>query len=263
MEAVRAARSAIFTSAASVAPAGPVAADAAYPARRLRRGLTAAVCGGHDTDTVAAIAGGLLGASAMPVAAGAARLAELRSRGLIALADAIACPPRLGGQLRHSYSRWPDATHGLATLMTTASGSAASDAERLRQDEWNAGTLTVDSDGEYPFRCGTAAEWVRLLDSDPVMVRVSAHAATGLRPSVKLLAELNSVQCGTLTATGNLHAGVVVVSQTISPVALTRPVLGQALDAVGGIADDIGLLLAGRPSGNGRDHGLSARQLGR
>lgn len=46
-----------------------------------------------------------------------------------------------------------------------------------------------------------------------------------------------------------LHSGVVVVSQTISPYGLTGPVLAQALKAVGGLADDIGLLLAGMFNG--------------
>lgn len=121
--------------------------------------------------------------------------------------------------------------------------------ERLLQDEWDTRTVTVDGDGDYPFRCGTAAGWVQVTSSDPVMVRVFAHAATGLRPSLKLLSELNSIQCRTLSASVMLHAGVVVVAQTISPIALTRPVLAQALNAVGGIADDIGVLLAGMFNG--------------
>jgi hypothetical protein len=36
----------------------------------------------------------------------------------------------------------------------------------------------------------------------------------------------------------------VVVSQTLSPIGLTRPVLAQALDAVATVADDIGTLFA-------------------
>ena len=122
--------------------------------------------------------------------------------------------------------------------------------ERLLQDEWNVGRVTVDEDGDYPFRTGTAACWVRVLDSNPVMVRVFAHAAFGVRPTLKLMIELNDIQNRTLSATVSLRDGVVMVSQTISPVGLTRPVLCQAVHAVGGVADDIGLLLASMFNGS-------------
>lgn len=78
--------------------------------------------------------------------------------------------------------------------------------ERLLQEEWDTCRVTVDDDGDYPFRCGIAAGWVQAMESDPVMVRVFAHAATGLGPSLKLFAELNSIQCRTLSAT--VHAAL-------------------------------------------------------
>jgi hypothetical protein len=40
--------------------------------------------------------------------------------------------------------------------------------ERLLQDEWATERVIVDDDGDYPFQAGTAAAWVRVLDSDPV-----------------------------------------------------------------------------------------------
>lgn len=49
--------------------------------------------------------------------------------------------------------------------------------ERLLQDEWDVCRVTTDGDGDHPFRNGTAADWVAVLDSEPVMVRVFAHAA--------------------------------------------------------------------------------------
>jgi hypothetical protein len=117
--------------------------------------------------------------------------------------------------------------------------------ERLLEDEWDVCRLSADSDGDYPFRAGTAACWVQLTDHDPPMVRVLAHAAVDVPRSAKLLAELNDIQNRALTATVRWCEGSVLVSQTLSPHGLNRKTLRQALQAVGGVADSIGLLLAG------------------
>jgi hypothetical protein len=116
--------------------------------------------------------------------------------------------------------------------------------ERLLQDEWHECRVTTDDEGDYPFRDGTAAGWVTVLDSRPVLVRVFAHAARGLKPTAKLFTELNEIQRRALSASIMLYDDVVVVQQTISPIDLSGPVLAQALRAVGGVADDIGILLA-------------------
>ena len=116
--------------------------------------------------------------------------------------------------------------------------------ELLLQEEWGACRVLSDEDGDFPFRHGTAACYVSVLDTEPPMVRVFAHAAYGLKPTLKVFRELNEIQHRTLTARVELRRDVVVVSQTLSPVGLTRPVLAQAMDAVATVADDIGTLLA-------------------
>lgn len=121
--------------------------------------------------------------------------------------------------------------------------------ERLLQDEWQVCRVATDDDGDYPFREGTAACWVTVLDSEPVLVRVFAHAARSVKASQRLFAELNAIQGRALSAAVLLDGDVVVVQQTLSPVGLTGPVLAQALRAVSGIADDIGILIAGMFNG--------------
>jgi len=121
--------------------------------------------------------------------------------------------------------------------------------ERLLQGEWDVCRLTVDEDGDWPYRTGTAACWVTVMDTEPTMVRVFAHAATGIRPSLKLLTELNEIQGRALSATILVQGRAVLVSQTISPISLTQPVLAQAMRSVGGVANDIGVLIAGMFSG--------------
>lgn len=117
--------------------------------------------------------------------------------------------------------------------------------ELLLAEEWQLCRVPVDSDGDWFYCRGTAACWVSVIDTAPVMVRVFAHAARDLKRSLKLLSELNDIERRALSVSVVLEYGTVVVSQTVSPVGLTRPVLAQAVNAVGGVADDIGLLLAG------------------
>jgi hypothetical protein len=116
--------------------------------------------------------------------------------------------------------------------------------EVLLQREWDVCRVAVDCDGDFPFRRGTAACYVSVLDTDPPMVRAFAHAAYGLKPTLKVLRELNEIQRRSLSARVELRNDVVVVSQTISPLGLDQPVLAQAMDAVATLADDIGSLLA-------------------
>ena len=116
--------------------------------------------------------------------------------------------------------------------------------EQLLESAWGVCRVAPDGDGDYPFRHGTAACWVAVLPTAPVMVRVFAHAALGLKPTLRLFRELNDIERRALSCSVLLEGDAVVVSQTISPIGLTEPVLEQALLAVGGVAEDIGLLLA-------------------
>ena len=103
--------------------------------------------------------------------------------------------------------------------------------ELLLQREWDVCRVLSDDDGDFPFRHGTAACYVSVLDLEPPLVRVFAHAAYGLRPTLKVLREINEIQARSATARVELRNDVVVVSQTLSPVGLAQPVLAQALDA--------------------------------
>jgi hypothetical protein len=76
------------------------------------------------------------------------------------------------------------------------------------------------------------------------MVRVFAHAATGVRQTFKLLRELNEIQLSARSASIAVAGDVVIVWQTLSPIGLSGPVLRQALTAVGGVADSVGMLVA-------------------
>ncbi len=60
------------------------------------------------------------------------------------------------------------------------------------QDIWEQHELHTDDDGDWPYRWGTAACWVRLvLDQAQSCVRVFAHAAHGVKGNAAVLRELN------------------------------------------------------------------------
>ena len=116
--------------------------------------------------------------------------------------------------------------------------------EVLLQREWDVCRVNIDADGDVAFRSGTAACWVSVLDSEPPMVRVWAHAAHGIRATLPVLRELNELQGKTVSAHLHHSDGCIVVSQTLSPIGLTGEVLMQAVDAVSSVASDVGPLFA-------------------
>jgi hypothetical protein len=118
--------------------------------------------------------------------------------------------------------------------------------ERLLQDEWGRPNVCADAEGDYLVPpTGTAACWISMVPiGDHHLIRIWAHAAVGLRKSMKLLNELNDIQLRcTSVALGLCANGSVTVSQTISPLGLTPPTLMQSIAGVIAVAEDIGVLL--------------------
>ena len=116
-------------------------ASEVFRADHLRLALEAAVRGGHDTDTVAAIAGGLLGAvygaSAVP---SRWRLAlqgwpGLTTRGLVQLATKIIRKGR-PDEFDYTYGGFPEARNPSSIPTTTRCGSAASPLCRSCPRKW-------------------------------------------------------------------------------------------------------------------------------
>jgi hypothetical protein len=116
--------------------------------------------------------------------------------------------------------------------------------ERCLEDHWGIHPLTVDDDGDYSFRWGTAHCFVTIVNGDPSFVRVWAFAARLPKRSKRLLSELNEINQGLLTAHVYWNGDTVIAEQTIHADGLTTETLGQACLAVGGTADDIGTLFA-------------------
>jgi hypothetical protein len=116
--------------------------------------------------------------------------------------------------------------------------------ERCLEDYWGVHPLIVDSDGDYPFRSGTAHGFVSVLTTSPPLVRVWAIAARVPKRSLKLLCELNDINQHALTAHVYWNGESVIAEQTIYADNLTTETLGRACLGVGVEAEGIGTLLA-------------------
>ncbi len=117
--------------------------------------------------------------------------------------------------------------------------------ERTVRQMWPADQVRTDPDGSFEFRFGCAAGWLTVLDTAPIMVRVTAHAAYDIDACESLWSELNDIQLATLSAAVAWCDGTVFVTQTLDPAGVNVTTLAQAVRAVGGVADNIGPLLAG------------------
>ena len=112
------------------------------------------------------------------------------------------------------------------------------------QDIWDVRRVHIDDDGDVPFRSGTAACWVSVIDADPLFVRVWAYAVTGIKPTAPVLRELNEINRRSRTATAYWADAAVVVEQTLHADGVDRTTLLHACEAVSTVANGLGVMAA-------------------
>ncbi len=116
--------------------------------------------------------------------------------------------------------------------------------ERCLQDIWGLCRVEVDSDGDYPYRVGTAACWVSVHDMGPATVEVFGHAALGVPRSEKLLRELNELNVASGVPTFYWSGGFVVAKHSLLAASVDRKQLRRVCGAIGGAANHVGTLMA-------------------
>jgi Putative bacterial sensory transduction regulator len=116
--------------------------------------------------------------------------------------------------------------------------------EKLLRELGDDEAVHEDEDGDFCLRWDTAAVYVRVMDREPTMVYVFAHAAWGVKTSAALLRELNELNAQAVSATIYVREGVVHVDQTLLASSLDKDTLAQAVSHVGLVATDIGTLAA-------------------
>jgi hypothetical protein len=109
---------------------------------------------------------------------------------------------------------------------------------------WGRTTLEPDSDGDYAFRHGTACGYVRVQAGPPRLVRVFAYAAIETPRSAKLLTELNDIDGRCCAVSVSWYHGAVLVEHVLLAEGVKPKTLRVACKSVGGVADDIGAMIA-------------------
>lgn len=116
--------------------------------------------------------------------------------------------------------------------------------EQILTSVWEQPDLKPDADGDYAFRYGTAACYVRIEAGPPMTLRVLAQAAVDVRNSSKLLNELNDFNAHAWSVTAYWANDCVVLDQAILAEGVNRETLTRACADVGQAAHDIGVLVA-------------------
>ena len=117
--------------------------------------------------------------------------------------------------------------------------------ERCMTEAWGDGADELGCFGDVvAYRSGTAACLVRVESGEPLLVRVMARAVLGVRPTAKLLRELNEVNARSLVAHTWWHEGDVVVECPLFAEAVDADSLREACEHVSTVANDIGVCFA-------------------
>lgn len=116
--------------------------------------------------------------------------------------------------------------------------------EECLREIWKPRAPEPDSDGDYVFRRGTACGYVRSEAGPPRLVRVFAYAAIEVPRSAKLLTELNDIDGRCRAVSVSWHHGAVIVEHVILAKGVKPKTLHIACKSVGGVAEDIGAMIA-------------------
>lgn len=116
--------------------------------------------------------------------------------------------------------------------------------EACLSELWGSDCLDLDADGDYGYRWGTAACWVRPSVGGALGVRVFAHAVHSVKRSAKLLAELNELNQRSRHCQVFLGHDAVVVAANLDWDLVAADTLDRVMRSVGMVADDIGVLVA-------------------
>ena len=117
--------------------------------------------------------------------------------------------------------------------------------EQILAQAWEVCRVEPDDDGDYRFRHGTAAGFVRIEPGPPLTVRVVAQAAMDVRRSAKLLTEINELNAHARSVSTYWFDGGVFVDKAIDAAGVTAETLPLACTEVGQAADGVGTLIAG------------------
>jgi hypothetical protein len=104
--------------------------------------------------------------------------------------------------------------------------------------EWlEVSVLTVDSDGDIPVRHGSAAYYIRVVDSDPPVVSIFSTVLDGVPSSAKLLRHLNDLNARIAQAKVFHSNNRVLMALHLLAETITAEELVQACTVVADLSD--------------------------
>lgn len=123
--------------------------------------------------------------------------------------------------------------------MTTRIEMTRAYVEKVLREWFEVAVLTVDSDGDIPVRHGSAAYYVRVVDSAPPIVSIFSTVLDGVPRSAKLLRKLNEINCEIAQAKVFHSNNRVVMALHLLAETITAEELTQACGAVAALADEL------------------------
>jgi hypothetical protein len=106
--------------------------------------------------------------------------------------------------------------------------------------EWlEVSVLAVDSDGDIPVRHGSAAYYIRVVDSDPPIVSIFSIVLRGVPRTGKLLRRLNEINAKIVQAKVFHEGDRVIMAVHLLAETITPEELIQACTVVANLADEL------------------------
>lgn len=106
--------------------------------------------------------------------------------------------------------------------------------------EWlEVSVLAVDSDGDIPVRHGSAAYYIRVVDSDPAIVSIFSIVLRGVPSTAKLLRKLNDLNSKIAQAKIFHEGDRVILAVHLLAETITGEELIQACSVVANTADEL------------------------
>ena len=109
--------------------------------------------------------------------------------------------------------------------------------EKVLKEYAGTDTLIVDSDGDVPFRAGSAMYYVRMIDQDPPLVSLFARMVEKISKTPELLERLNEMNETIRFGRIFWAAETVIVATELVAETLDKEELENACSAIGSIAD--------------------------
>jgi hypothetical protein len=122
--------------------------------------------------------------------------------------------------------------------------------EKLLREGFGIPDLAPDEDGDYPFRFGSAAYYVRLVNEHAPTVQLFGVVVRDVKRSPKLLGRLNDINASLGFVRVYWIDNKVVVATELVAETLDAEELGNACNVLGRAADGIGRGLVGEFGGH-------------